>query len=69
MYSFLAVLGLCCCEGYSLAAVGGFLVVLSTLVAEHRLSAHRLQQLRCMGSAVVASGFQSTRLSSCDMRA
>lgn len=43
MYSFLAVLGLCCCQGYSLAAVGGFLVVGSTLVVEHRLSAHRLQ--------------------------
>ena len=43
MYSFLAVLSLCCCEGYSLAAVGGFLIVVSTLVVEHRLLAHRLQ--------------------------
>ena len=46
LFLFLAVLGLCCCMGvslvvasggYSLAAVGGLLTAVVSLVAEHRL--------------------------------
>ena len=45
-YLFLAVLGLCCCmglslvsasRGYSLIAVCGRLIVVASLVSEHRL--------------------------------
>ena len=47
VYLFLAVLGLCCCTdfplaaangGYSLAVVRGLLIMVTSLVAEHRLS-------------------------------
>ena len=46
MYLFMAVLGLCCCMGfsliatdrvYSLVAVSGLLTAVASLVAEHRL--------------------------------
>ena len=45
-FIFLAVLGLCCCTGFSLVvvsggcslvAVHGLLIVVTSLVAEHRL--------------------------------
>ena len=32
-YVFLAVLGLCCCMGFSLVAVRGLLIVVASLVA------------------------------------
>ena len=68
IYLFLAVLGLRCCmrafssggeQGLLFTAVRGLLNVVASLVAEHRLQAHRLQQLWHMGSAVVAHGLQS----------
>ena len=49
IYSFLAVLGLCCyarffliavSRGYSLGVVPGFLIPLAPLAAEHRLLEH-----------------------------
>ena len=33
----LAVLGLCCCVGYSLIVVHGLLIVVASLVVEHKL--------------------------------
>ena len=33
---FLAVLGLCCCAGYSLVAVSRRLIAVASLVSEHR---------------------------------
>ena len=38
----------------------GLLIAVASLVAEHRLQAHGLQQLWHMGSVVVARGLQST---------
>ena len=40
---------------YSLVAVPGLLIAVASLV-EHRLQAHRLQQLQHVGSVVVAHG-------------
>ena len=61
---FLAVLGLCCCMGFSLVAssrsyslvvVCGLLIAVASLVAEHRLYDER-------ASVVAAPGLQSTGL-------
>ena len=69
IYLFLAALGLCCCtrtfsscgeQGLPFVAVGRLLIVMASLVAEHRLQASRLQQLWHMGSVVVAHGLQSS---------
>ena len=63
IYLFLAALGLRCCKQVSLFAVsGGYSSMLCAgfslwwflFVAEHRLQAHRLQQLWHEGSVVVA---------------
>ena len=51
----LAMLGLCCCVGFSLVMVHGLLIVEASLVPEHRLSGHG-PQLQPMGSLVVACG-------------
>ena len=48
MYVFLAVLGLCCCEGFSLVAVRGFSL--------KQLLLCRAQTLRHMDLVVVAPG-------------
>ena len=37
IYLFLVVLGLGCCAGFSLVAVHGFLIVVTSLVAEQKL--------------------------------
>ena len=69
IYLFLAVLGLCCCawafsscseQGLLFLGVCGPLLAVASLVAEHRLQAHGLQQLWCAGSVVVACGLQSS---------
>ena len=49
---FLVVLALCCLRTFS--------SVVASLVVEHRLQAHGLQQLQHLGSAVAARGLQST---------
>ena len=65
---FLAALGLRCCmqafsscskQGLPFIAVRGLLIVVASLVAEHRLQARGLQQLWHVGSVVVARGLQS----------
>ena len=65
---FLAVLCLRCCarafpgcreRGLLFVVVRRLLIAVASLVAEHRLQAHGLQQLRHMGSVVVARGLQS----------
>ena len=62
-YLFLAALGLHCCtwafsscgeQGLLFVQVRGLLIAVASLVAEHRLQAHRLQQLQHVGSVVVA---------------
>ena len=59
IYSFMAALGLRCCvrvfsscgeRGLLFAAVRGLLIVLASLVVEHRLWARGLQQLWLVGS-------------------
>ena len=50
-------------EGYSFVAVHGLLTALSSLVAEHGLQAHGLQQLQHRGSVVVALRPQSLQAS------
>ena len=64
----LGCVGFCCCAGFSwvvvsrgssLVAVCGLLMAVTSLVAEHRLRAHRLQQLWHVSSIVVAPGLQS----------
>ena len=66
---FLAVLGLRCCtqafsscgeQGLLFVAVRGLLIAVASLVVEHGLQAHGLQQLWHTGSVVVAHGLQST---------
>ena len=68
IYLFMAALGLCCCAwafsscsewGLLFIAVRRLLIAVASLVAEHGLQAHRLQQLWHMGSVVVAYGLQS----------
>ena len=60
---FLAVLGHCCCarafsscgeQGLLFVVVGGLLIAVASLVAEHGLQAHRLQQLWLAGSRAQA---------------
>ena len=67
-YLFLAVLGLRCCarafsscgeQGLLFVAVSGLLTAVASLVVEHRLKAHRIQQFQHAGSVVVARGLQS----------
>ena len=83
--NFLAALGLCCCAraffscgkwGLLFIAVRRLLIALASLVVEHGLQAHRLQQLWHVGSVVVTYGLSSCgvraverRLSSCGARA
>ena len=52
IYLRLAVLGLCCCTGFSLVAVRGLLVAVASLVWSVGCRACRLQWLWCTGSAV-----------------
>ena len=61
---FLAVLGLCCCggfslveasRGYSLVAVCGLLIAAASLIVEQGLT-HGLQSLWHLGSAVAVPG-------------
>ena len=61
--------GFRCCAGFplllvgrgsSLVAVCGLLMAVTSLAAEHRLGAHRLQQLWHVSSIVVAPRLQST---------
>ena len=68
IYLFLAALGLRCCmwafsgcgeRGLLFIAVYGLLTAVASLVVEHRLQAHGLQQLQHTGSVVVARGLQS----------
>ena len=65
---FFVVLGLLCCTqaffscgkwGLLLVAVHELLIAVASLVAEHGLQAHRLQQLRHAASVDVAHGLQS----------
>ena len=66
-YLFLAVLGLhCCVQAFSSCGEWGLLfvvvcklLVVASLVAEHGLQVHGLQQLQHAGSVVVACGLQS----------
>ena len=69
LFLFLAALGLRCCtrafsncgeRGIFFLVVRGFLIAVASLVAEHGLYAHGLQQLQHAGSVVVARGLQST---------
>ena len=65
---FVAVCGLFfSCEepGLLFVAVHGLLIVVASLVVEHRLQAYRLQYLQRTGSVVVAHGPGACRLSSC----
>ena len=65
---FLAALSLCCCawaffscveRGLLFVVVCGLLIVVASLVAEHRLQVRGPQQLWHTGSVVVALGLQS----------
>ena len=69
IYLFLAALGLRCCarafsrcskKGLLFVAERELLIAVTSLVTEHGLQAHGLQQLQHVGSVVVASGLQST---------
>ena len=66
---FLAALGLCCCtwafsscgkRGLLFVVVRRLLIAVASLVVEHRLQVHGLQQLWHVRSVVVARGLQST---------
>ena len=70
IYLFLAALGLHCCAwafsscgewGLLFVAVHGLLIVVASLVVEHGLQAHRLQQLWHAVSVVVAHGLKLLR--------
>ena len=75
---FLPVLGLCCCvrafsscvkQGLLFVAVHALLIAVASLVVEHGLQAHGLQQLWHMGFGSCASWALECRLSSCGARA
>ena len=57
IYLFLAVLGLCCCLGFSLVATCELLTVVSSLVKSMGYRVQRLQQLWHRGSTVVVPRF------------
>ena len=68
IYLFLAALGIRCCAwafsscgkwGLIFVVVRGLLIAVASLVAEHRLQVHGLQQLWHVGSVVVAGRLQS----------
>ena len=68
VYLFLATLGLCCCAwAFSscgerrllFVVVRGLLIAVASLVTEHGLQVHRLQQLWRVDSVVVARRLQS----------
>ena len=68
---FLAALGLCCCtqafsscgeQGLLFVAVRGLLTAVASLVADHRLQAHRPQQLWLAGSRAQAQQLWHTDL-------
>ena len=72
IYFIFGALGLCCCVwafsscgewGLLFIVVRGLLIAVASLVAEHGLQAHGLQQLQHTGSVVVAQGPQSVRAS------
>ena len=78
VYLFSAALGLRCCvqaffgcddQGILLIAVRRLLIVVGSLVAEHRLQVHRLQQLQHVGSVVAAHGLQAVDFNSCGLLA
>ena len=62
----MVLLGLHCCTQTLVVAIGelivlhGLLISVVSLVTEHRLQGHGLQQLQLRGSVVVAYGLQST---------
>ena len=67
-YLFLPVWGLCCCarafsscneQGILFVAAQGVLIAVASLIAEHGLQVHGLQQLWHAGPVVVARGLQS----------
>ena len=62
---FLAVLGLCCCVGYSLVAVHAFLIAVASLVAENRLQG--VWASTTVADALSSCGFRTPehRLNSC----
>ena len=71
IYLFLAALGLCCCtwafstcseQGLLFIAVRGLLIAVASLVAEHGLQAHGLQQLWLSGSRAQDQQLQCTGL-------
>ena len=49
LFIFWTVLGLCRCLGFSLAAALGLLITVVSSLADHRLSAVRLQLLQLPG--------------------
>ena len=57
IYLFLAMLGLCCCLGFSLVATCELLTVVSSLVKSLGYRVQRLQQLWHRGSTVVVPRF------------
>ena len=70
LFYFLAVLGLRCCawafsscgeRGLLFIAVCGLLIAVASLVVEHGLQAHGLQQLQHVGSVVVVHGLQGAQ--------
>ena len=69
VFGFLAALGLRCCartfsscseRGLLFVMVRGLLIVVASVVAEHGLQAHGLQQLQHTGSVVVGCRLQSS---------
>ena len=59
------MLGLCCCVGFSLAAMHGFLTTVAALVAEHSMQGTQApvfetHGLWSPGSVVVACGLSSS---------
>ena len=78
IYLFLAALGLHCCTrafsccsewGLLLVAVRGLLIVVASLVVEHGLQVHGLQQLWHIGFSSCGSRALEHRLGSCGTRA
>ena len=53
---FLATLGLCCCAGFSLVAVHGFLIAVISLIVEHNVTCTWVTVVAAHGLRVAAPG-------------
>ena len=65
VYLLLAVLDLCCCTDFSLVAMLGLLIAVTSLIAEHRLEGEQASLAAAVGFSSCSSQALEHKLSSC----